>query len=235
VNIVVEYSNTLIRRLEESLRSAFGQPSMLLGVPRDRGVGFHARLNGGSRTAHMDDGPNQDVAEIVVNQRHSGFWFTFDAAFTIGLHDQYTLEHAAIGVFHEIGTELVPFFRADWDKLDAEQESEHAQPHWHFVQRPSRIEGIVRGLRAASSQLPTEFEPEPIGLFDQLVDCGKVHFAMTSLWEKSEEPPYKKRLFDSDDFPKWFDSLTRYIAGEIAFIVGHMSLEDAPNVQAFSP
>jgi hypothetical protein len=80
-----------------------------------------------------------------------------------------------------------------------------------------------------------EFQTASVGLFDGLVDCGQMHFAMTSLWEKDEQSSYKKRLFDTEEFPKWFESLTQYIAGEIAFIVRRMPLGDAPNVQEFNP
>ena len=146
---MVEYTPKLVRRLEEILRSAFGQPSLILSAPPKRGGGFHVTLAAGLRTAYMDGGPEQEVAEIIVNQRHSNFWFSFDAAFVVALVDKvnkYELQDVGVGVFHNIAGELVPLFRADWHKLDAIGNSGHAQPHWHFVQRPARIEGIVRIL-----------------------------------------------------------------------------------------
>jgi hypothetical protein len=45
---------------------------------------------------------------------------------------------------------------------------------------------------------------------------------MTSLWEKSEGHPYKKRLFETDDFMHWFGSLTEYVAGQIAYLASLM-------------
>src|SRR5947208_14403219 len=127
---MVKYTPALIRHLRGTLRTAFSQPSLILATPTHRGAGFHVTLAGSSRTAHMDDGPEQEVAEIVVNQRHSDFWFSFDAAFETGaLVEQYELEHVGIGVFHNIAGELVPLFRADWDKKDAIGKSKHAQPH----------------------------------------------------------------------------------------------------------
>ena len=80
-----------------------------------------------------------------------------------------------------------------------------------------------------------EFAPEShTGLFEGVVDCGMIHFAMTSLWEKAENPPYMKRVFDSEDFPKWFQNLTQYIAGQIALLVRHTPIEDAPFVKEFA-
>jgi hypothetical protein len=185
----------------------------------------------------MDDGPEQEVAEIVVNGRHSNFWFGFDAAFSmVAVRAQFELLHVAIGVFHDIAGDLVPFFRADWDKNDAIGQSKHAQPHWHFVQRPARIEGIVRSLSPSTTEIPREFSPESQSqLFGSLIDCGMFHFAMTSLWEKTEDPPYMKRIFESEDFPKWLDNLAKYIAGEIGLIVRHTSIGDAPAVVEFVP
>jgi hypothetical protein len=234
---VVEYTSKLVRRLEGILRAAFGQTSLILAAPTKRGAGFHVRLTGNSRTAHMDDGPEQEVAEIIVDKRHSDFWFSFDAAFvTVAVLDQYELQDVGIGVFHDIAGELVPLFRADWHRLDAMGNSGHAQPHWHFVQRPARIEGIVRVLESSIGGITRDFAPESqTELFAGLIDCGMIHFAMTSLWEKEEDPPYMKRVFDSDDFPKWFANLTKYIAGQIALLVRHTPIGDAPGVVEFTP
>lgn len=234
---MVKYTPELVKRLQRILRSSFRQPSFVLATPTKRGTGFHVTLAGSSRTAHMDDGPEQEVAEIIVNERHSNFWFSFDAAFvTVAVVDQFELFHVALGVFHDIAGDLVPLFRADWDKNDATGQSKHAQPHWHFVQRPARIEGLVRDLWPSTTETPREFIPELRSeLFAGLVDCGMFHFAMTSLWEKTEDPPYMKRLFGSEDFPEWFDNLTKYIAGEIALLVKHMPVGDAPAVEEFSP
>ena len=147
----------------------------------------------------MDGGPEQEVAEIIVNQRHSNFWFSFDAAFVVALVDKvnkYELQDVGVGVFHNIAGELVPLFRADWHKLDAIGNSGHAQPHWHFVQRPARIEGIVRILDSSIGETTREFTPESqTELFGGLIDCGMIHFAMTSLWEKEGNAPYMKRVF----------------------------------------
>jgi hypothetical protein len=185
----------------------------------------------------MDDGPEQEVAEIVVNHRRSDFWFSFDASFvTLALVGQYELQDVGIGVFHDIAGELVPLFRADWHRLDALGSSVHAQPHWHFVQRPARIEGIIRVLESSGSETVREFAPESqTGLFGGVIDCGMIHFAMTSLWEKEENPSYMKRVFDSEDFPKWFQNLTQYIAGQIALLVRHTPIDDAPFVKEFAP
>ena len=67
-----------------------------------------------------------------------------------------------------------------------------------------------------------EFLPQQTDdLFSGLADYGKIHFAMTTLWDEEDVPP-PKRLFDSDDFPKWFAGLTNYIAGQIRYLVKKM-------------
>src|ERR1039457_3132445 len=106
--------------------------------------------------------------------------------------------------------------------------SDHAQPHWHFVQSPKRIEGIVRALVGET----TEFSPEPENdIFAGIADCGKLHFAMTALWSDKRVSTHKE-LFDSADFPKWFASLTKYIAGQIAYVV---SKSPPTPVREFAP
>ncbi|MBS1852458.1 MAG: hypothetical protein JST79_16245 [Acidobacteria bacterium] len=207
--------------------------------PKNPGAGFHVRLENAPRIAQADDGSEQKVADILTTDRRtSPFSFGFVAAFVIAPTHKYALQHASLAVFHEIAGEPVPLFRAEWDKLAASDEiSKHAQPHWHFVQSPERIGGIVRTLMTPSGGTTNEFTPEsPMELlFPGLVDCGKFHFAMTSLWEKSETPPYKKRTFDSSDFPKWFKSLTGYVAAQIAYLVSHIPPEATPVARAFVP
>jgi hypothetical protein len=66
---------------------------------------------------------------------------------------------------------------------------------------------------------PTEFSPEgETDIFSGIADCGKIHFAMTSLLQSST-PATHKELFQAVDFPKWFANLSKYIAAQIAYIV----------------
>jgi len=233
----VQYSQSLIKSLEDSLKSAFNQPYLRLKRrPSNPGAKFFISLESGSKIAQTDDGSEQVVVEILTAERHrSTVWFGFAAAFELADIGKYNLQHASLTVFYDIAGELTPLFRAEWDQLDASNTtSKHAQPHWHFVQSPERIEGIVRTFAKPSAGTLAEFAPEQKSeLFAGLVDCGMFHFAMTSLWEKSEIPPYKKRLFDSDDFPKWFKSLTNYIADQIAYLVSHMPPTATPSVRVF--
>lgn len=235
---MVHYSQSLIQKLEESLRSAFNQPLLRLTRPARSGSEIRVTLADGQKIVPMEEASVQLVVEILTgDQRRSSFWFGFVAVFGLAEIKKYTLQHSSLMVFHDIGGELVPLFRAEWDQLDASnEESKHAQPHWHFVQNPERIEGLIRSLSRPSPAVTNEFSPEQDSkLFSGLADCGQFHFAMTSLWEKSETPPYKKRLFDSDDFPKWFKNLTNYVAGQIDYLVSHMPAAAAQTTRVFVP
>ena len=69
------------------------------------------------------------------------------------------------------------------------------------------------------STAPTEFAPEETSeLFAGLADTGKFHFAMSTRWDEDNKPSYRQ-VFESEDFPKWFESLTTYIGGQIAYLV----------------
>jgi hypothetical protein len=234
----VNYSARLIRSLEHSLLSSFNQPYVKLTTkPRNPGGWFHVELENAPKTAQADDGSEQKVIDILTtDKRNSTFSFGFVAAFEIAAAHEYALRHSSLSVFQDIVGEPIPLFRAEWDRTAAsDQASKHAQPHWHFVQSPQRIGSMAQILTRPSGQT-SEFSPEqPAELFPGTVDCGRFHFAMTSMWEKSEIPPYRKRMFDSADFPNWFNSLTNYIAGQIAYLVKHASLETAPEAIAFVP
>jgi len=209
--------------LEDSLKSAFNQPHVrLTRKPTHPGGRFHVRLENGPRNAETDDALEPVMAILTADHHVTTFSCGFVAAFVLGATYEYVLQSASLTMFHEIIAVLTPLFRAEWDQLGVSTEtSTHAQPHWHFVQSPEQIESIVR-MNMGSSSETAEFAPEQKGqLFHGLADCGKFHFAMTSLLDEKKISPYKES-FDSANFPKWFKSLTKYIAGQIAYLVSHM-------------
>ena len=222
----VWYSRALVQSLEQSLISAFKSEYVkLTPKPANPGAGFHVRLANGTRQARRDDNVQQDVTEIIVpNCSYSTFYFGFIAAFAIGpTIKKHYLKDASISIFQDILGDLAPFFRAEWhEEAASDERCKHAQPHWHFVQRPRRIERIVK-LRQ-SEHIISFAEERESELFSGLADCGGFHFAMTSQWDTQDAPPYKnKLLFDSDAvFLKWFAGLTRYIAGQIAYMLETM-------------
>lgn len=226
---MIEYSQRLKQHLEKSLKSAFRQPFLKLTDPPKKAVEFHIRLDedlrGGRSTAHEDDGSEPIVMEIITPAgAHSTFWFTFVAAFRQEQSMKPSLQHASLLIFYEIAGDLVPLFRAEWDRVAAAcVDSRHAQPHWHFVQRPARIERLVKTFMASSAEVAREFVPEEKSdLFADSADCSRFHFAMTSLWEEKAIPPNMKQTFDAEGFPKWFENLTQYIAEQVAYTVSHM-------------
>lgn len=214
------YDNELIKALEKSLGSAFNRPVQLNRKPSER-IGkrignFTVSPVDGDTYAYTNEGTQRMVCEIRNTEgQPSGFFFTFAATFKQKTLDQYALQHSSLQVFHEIG-DLIPLFRAEWDQAATlDKESDHAQPHWHFVQRPERIEEIVRSVMSLS----TEFIPyQKSELFAGYADSGHFHFAMSPLWAKDTTCAYKED-FESTNFPAWFDNLTMYIAGQIAYIV----------------
>lgn len=224
----IPYGVGLILSLRGSLSSAFNRPVILNTKPHNPGGEFAVSLTESDKFAQTNEGSEQLVCEIRdADSQPSGFYFGFAATFELfdlggreegerrATPHKYMLQHASLQVFHDIG-ELLPLFRAEWDqKAASDTKSDHAQPHWHFVQRPERIERIVRMLISP----PTEFAPEEESeLFAGYADSGKFHFAMSPLWDKNKESSHKQ-LFESADFQKWFASLTKYVAGQIAYLV----------------
>lgn len=209
----ISYSEGLIQSLERSLRSAFNRPYLrLTRKPHKPGGGFYVFVEKGERDARTDDGREQTVTAILSADRQpTSFYFAFVTTFDIYTRG-YVLMHASLIVFHDVyAGELTPLFRAEWDYVAASDgTSKHAQPHWHFVQRPERIERIVRTIVSPQREFKSVEEGE---IFAGLLDCGRIHFAMTSLG------PMQKQMFQSDDFQKWFDSLTRYVSEQIEYLI----------------
>ncbi|HEV2290138.1 MAG TPA: hypothetical protein VGR81_14440 [Candidatus Acidoferrales bacterium] len=174
-------------------------------------------MNADERIVETDEGAQQPLMHIRLSDgQESTFYFTFLARFEIGAN-RHTLQHATLLVLQDLfAGEITPLFRAEWDQAAAsDPTSEHAQPHWHFVQRPEHIEAIVRTVIAR----PAEFVPEgQSDIFSGLVDCGRIHFSMASLWGKGQ-PFSHKQLFQGTDFSEWFANLTKYVAGQISYVV----------------
>lgn len=214
----VPYNERLLQSLEKSLRSSFNQPFLgLTRRPSKAGATFSVSLNAGERIIETEEGEQEPLMPIRLSDgQESTFYFTFLARFEIGAN-RHTLQHATLLVFHDLyAGEITPLFRAEWDQAAAsDPTSEHAQPHWHFVQRPEHIEAIVRTLTAR----PAEFVPEGQShIFSGLVDCGRIHFSMAPLWAKGQQFSHKQ-LFEGTDFSEWFANLTKYIAGQISYVV----------------
>lgn len=226
----ISYTEKLIQSLETSLKSAFNQHYLsLTRRPTKYRPGFYVELVDAGKYAQADDGLTQNVLEILtVDGQSTSFYFGFVARFEVGaITHKPVLQHASLLVFHDIyAGELTSLFRAEWDdKAASDTASEHAQPHWHFVQSPARIESIVRSVVSPEN----EFLPEQKSELFVGADCGRFHFAMAPLWDKTKTPSYKQ-VFEADDFPKWFRSLTKYIGGQIAYLVRH-----APTQKEFTP
>jgi hypothetical protein len=174
------------------------------------------------RSAELDGGEQQNVIEIYTADGESTtFYFGFQSVFKFDRNTRYLLHDCSISVFHDVLGERIPVFRAEWHRNDATSPtSTHIQPHWHFLQRPARIESVLLNTQRIKSGEIMEFVPEEkAALFSELADCGKSHFAMTSLWEKRSDT---HRIFNSDEFLEWFDGLARHIADEISYVAKKM-------------
>jgi hypothetical protein len=223
----VQYSEPLIRSMEDSLKLAFDPYLMLSRQPDNSGNEFDVRLVNTSVIARLDNGEEQGVLEIVTVGKSDTFYLAFVSPFDLTHFNkkgkkQYSLHSVSLTVFHRVLSDLVPMFRAEWDNQDASSDSPHSQPHWHFVQSPERIEHIVRARLGADDQ-GLDFNPaQPEnGLFSEIADCGRFHFAMMPLWGRADAPALK-RVFDSDDFQKWFAGMSKYIAKQLDYIAGKM-------------
>jgi hypothetical protein len=213
----VEYSEGLVKFLERSITSSFNPQYLQLTRKRDNTWDdFYVEVTGSPAIAHRDDGSPQHVFEIRTSDGSStSFYLGFVALFrlTSSTH-KHSLQHASLSVFHDIG-DIVPLFRAEWDELAALSEtSKHAQPHWHFVQSPARIERIVRSFLQPADEA-TDFAPsgQESEIFSGLADCGKFHFAMTSLGDGQF-----RHMFDSEEFQRWFAALTGYVGDQIDYL-----------------
>ena len=213
----IAYKRQLVMVLEKHLQQAFN-PHLSLTKPdlrKTRIAELRVFVENYDREIEDDGGHMHRTKAILGPDKvESDFFVSFLGIFRYNI-ENVCLQHASLSVFHDlIAGEPVPIFRAEWDALAASDAgSTHAQPHWHFVQSPSRIERIVRSLSNASM----EFSASENGdLFQGTVDLGRFHFAMTSLGPKPGDS--HKEVFSADDFTAWFHHLVTYIASQIDYV-----------------
>src|SRR5258708_3201972 len=178
----IPYHSDLIISLEKSLQSAFNWPYLrLTRRPRATVTNFSVvQIEDAGKIVQGQHG----VAILDADGKATSFYFGFVANFGEIESQQNkkgqvrpwkigpVLLNASLSVFHDIyAGELLPLFRAEWDWHAASDEgSKHAQPHWHFVQRPEEIERIIQVLQGQ----PHEFSHEQSQLFDAVIDCGRI-------------------------------------------------------------
>lgn len=222
----VIYSKKLGQRLERTLRSAFNPKAELTKPPKNPESGFRVELIG-TKTAQIDDQWTQMVDKILIaDDDQAEMYFGFVACFQPATPLQYYLSDASLSVFQGIIGEPTPLFRAEWHRQGLSENSFHPQPHWDFSQTPGRIENIVRLFMRPPNE-PSEFSPfVKSKIFSSLADCGRFHFAMTSMWRNSDQPPPKRR-FETADFLEWFSGLADHTAKQIKYLADNMPRKEA--------
>ena len=213
----IAYRPQLVTVLEGHLREAFNRQLTLTKPGGDRRRTGETRISVANPDREIvDDGGRVHRTKAIRGRenRESGFHVGFSGVFDYHI-ETVCLQHVSLSVFYEIvDGEPVPFFRAEWDALAATDDaSAHAQPHWHFVQSPSRIESIVKRLASGTMEFRAADDED---LFRGTLDLGRCHFAMASLRPGSGRR--YKEVFSSDDFAAWFRELVTYIAGQIDYV-----------------
>jgi hypothetical protein len=221
------YNESLVQSWESSLGSAFARPHIRLTRRSSRAVGrFNVVVDTGDRSFQAVDADESlpVVALRTVDVPAQMFWFAFKASFDLWDQGRHLLEHASVALFQNLSVgELIPMFRAEWDSRAAgDSSSNHAQPHWHFVQGGAQIRAMFGRLETSGSERSTfDVETARLNLSDgvtELIDFSGFHFAMSPLWT-SGAPGSHKQVFQSDvSLNAWFRNLTLYIADQLSYV-----------------
>lgn len=215
------YSEPLIQGFERAMRTSYDPEYLQLTRKPLRCRGrFNVVISGGPRQFHAGD---TEAAHDVVEIRREGiprgtFWVGFKAAFDIWEGYSSLLEHVSVTLCQSIPTgELLGMFRAEWDSRGAtDSTSNHAQPHWHITLGPDAFR-VLREPPDSGSRAPVEFSPENVS--DGLgIDISSFHFAMSPLWSRGVTAPHRQRFETTEELGAWFNSLSTYIAEQLAYV-----------------
>jgi hypothetical protein len=213
------YSTKLVREMEKCLSEAFRNYSVRL-TQLTKHADAYVEISSAAKRIRRDDGHEDLVIDVMTTENvSSGFLFGFRSIFEPYPGGGKALRDATLSIFQDLGIDSTPLFRAEWHQLGFDDDKAiHAQPHWHFVQSPKRIEEIIRMATAPASEEPIEFGADRPDCFNESIDSTGFHFAMGSI-DKTERP--FKYAFDTEEFIVWLRGLTRYVTGQIDYLVSH--------------
>lgn len=216
---MIEYSDALIRKLEEILRTGFGQPMLVLNRRSDRSIGpFHITLQESYAAGTRQNGGRYICQVGASGVSPEAFYFGLVLRFGVSQLGEkmnaYVLDHSSLSIFQSYPAgDLYPVIRAEWDwNVVSDPKSSHAQPHWHFTQSAPDIERIVRTLGSEMVEFGSDL------VFDRLISLADMHFAMNHLRRVAGTPDYKHTFATADDFTEWFRELVAYLSSQLAYV-----------------
>jgi hypothetical protein len=218
--INIPYNHGFVDLCRSPLAAAFGESGFQLTRPSVRQPGVRISLQDTGKLGRSDevDFPPLNVAPVLSEGIiPDQFYWSFVATFQpwAGAANAQNLDHVSLTIFQEMmWGDIIPCFRADWHAGVVEQESKHAQPHWHFTQNLKLIEETV--LTMSSSGVIDFGAPTP-SIFDGSVDLKSLHFAMSPLWAAQNPDAHKQVYSNQAEFLMWFTALTRYIAEQLRY------------------
>lgn len=227
--MTIPYGNALITRVEAALRKSFHQPQLRLNRRSDKRTGyFHVALLEDNVNVQRV-GNERFALEILTPGVHADtFFFDFVALFEVTAGGRGTidheLQHVSLSIFQKnpFG-DLYPLCRAEWDGLVAyDNNSAHAQPHWHFAQNSAAVESAVLSFNSSIAEFSAE------RAFDRMIDTYGAHFAMSSLWDPRKPNSHKQQFTSVSEFASWFEKLIEYVAGQLAYVCSGSQAQPRP-------
>ncbi|MGD0736653.1 MAG: hypothetical protein ABR976_16100 [Terracidiphilus sp.] len=222
---MIEYSDNLIKNLEEILRAGFGQPMLVLNRRSDRSIGpFHITIQESYAAGTREKGGRYICQVGASGVSAEAFYFGLVLRFGVSQLGEkmnaYVLDHSSLSIFQSYPAgDLYPVIRAEWDwNVVSDPKSGHAQPHWHFTQSAPEIERIVRTLGPEMVEFGSDL------VFDRLISLADIHFAMNHLRRVAGVPDYKHNFATGDDFTEWFRELVVYLSSQLAHACGGRAL-----------
>ncbi|HEX8451235.1 MAG TPA: hypothetical protein VF647_04005 [Longimicrobium sp.] len=224
-----DFSNSVARRCEMTLRSRLNAPSLRLVANNYANNNIRFELKGSSFEAKAG---SRSYTVFPLRDLTDPFWVGLHMDFVL-IKTHLRLTAASLVVFHGARDgPRVPILRAEWDCPSSDARRRHAQPHWHVYQRqavqdlvlPPPQEPQLAVVRSLDDYRPGEPlftdrpaavpKPHPVAVGDlELVMTSiggeNVHLAMSAEWHKDEGG--HSVHFTETSLARWLDRCITYL------------------------
>ncbi|MCL5035963.1 MAG: hypothetical protein M1269_02490 [Chloroflexi bacterium] len=159
------------------------------------------------------------LLETELSESPDSYWLALSIIFSpyVG---RFKLNGISIKVFKGIRSDTNKdlFFRAEWHSPKNDNDTDHAQPHWHVHRAFEGIKEVYDSIDPIDSSKPEDFgesiQSKEADL-KSLPSFDKIHFAMASTWHINEG---HKINFKEETLINWLGGCVNYIKNEIAYM-----------------
>jgi hypothetical protein len=215
----IEYSDSLLRKLEETISIAIGYSRgdiKLTRRPKEHGDSFYCGLSmkEGDCFRRYIQSDSRAAEWTVVKAIKKGAslasaWIGIRMRFEKGGEEDYLVSASVIVL--ALRSSLYPLIRAEWDYRGLE-EKKHGQPHWHVL---TALQAKTNGALSNNPVGPVDFVLQPPDASSE--EMESIHLAMASNWTQRGGNEHIYSISNVEELSNWFRGVLYYSIDQVQY------------------